>query len=123
MARVALEAEQAAQASAHQRRADHESRATIASMSDLSRVAEKIGEAVTMISGLASQTNLLALNAPIEAARGTQDLSLSGAQVQALSSETGSAAQQVTIASSELSIQPENVRREVEDFLAAIWAA
>ena len=45
------------------------------------------------------------------------------AQVQALSSETGSAAQQVMMASSELSTQSENVRREVEDFLAAIRAA
>ena len=179
-------------------------------MSDLSRAAEKIGEAVTMISGLASQTNLLALNATIEAARageagrgfavvatevkelaaqtarttdaisdqvvaiqsastqalgaiqqigrtivsvnditasiaatvvqqtaatneiarnaseaarGTQDVSMSVAQVQALSSETGSAAQQVMMASSELATQSENVRREVEDFLAAIRAA
>lgn len=48
---------------------------------------------------------------------------MSVAQVQALSSETGSAAQQVMMASSELSIQSENVRREVEDFLAAIRAA
>ena len=190
--------------------ADHEARATTATMSDLSRAAEKIGEAVTMISGLASQTNLLALNATIEAARageagrgfavvatevkelaaqtarttdaisdqvaaiqsastqalgaiqqigrtivsvnditasiaatvvqqtaatneiarnaseaarGTQDVSMSVAQVQALSSETGSAAQQVMMASSELSTQSENVRREVEDFLAAIRAA
>ncbi|MEN3211188.1 methyl-accepting chemotaxis protein [Methylorubrum populi] len=190
--------------------ADNEARATTASMSDLSRAAEKIGEAVTMISGLASQTNLLALNATIEAARageagrgfavvatevkelaaqtarttdaisdqvaaiqsastqalgaiqqigrtivsvnditasiaatvvqqtaatneiarnaseaarGTQDVSMSVAQVQALSSETGSAAQQVMMASSELATQSENVRREVEDFLAAIRAA
>ncbi|MCP1539201.1 hypothetical protein [Methylorubrum extorquens] len=48
---------------------------------------------------------------------------MSVAQVQALSSETGSAAQQVMMASSELSTQSENVRREVEDFLAAIRAA
>ena len=48
---------------------------------------------------------------------------MSGAQVQALSSGFGSAAQQVMMASSELSIQSENVRREVEDFLAAIRAA
>ncbi|MRI52546.1 HAMP domain-containing protein [Methylobacterium sp. DB1607] len=190
--------------------ASHEAGATTVSMTDLTRAAEKIGEAVTMISGLASQTNLLALNATIEAARageagrgfavvatevkelaaqtartteaisdqvaaiqsasaqalgaiqqigrtivsvnditgsiaatvvqqtaatneiarnaaeaarGTQDVSMSVAQVQALSSETGSAAQQVMMASSELSIQSENVRREVEDFLAAIRAA
>ncbi|APX84767.1 chemotaxis protein [Methylorubrum extorquens] len=67
-------------------------------------------------------TNEIARNAS-EAARGTQDVSMSVAQVQALSSETGSAAQQVMMASSELSTQSENVRREVEDFLAAIRAA
>ncbi|OAH38289.1 MAG: methyl-accepting chemotaxis protein [Methylorubrum populi] len=67
-------------------------------------------------------TNEIARNAS-EAARGTQDVSMSVAQVQALSSETGSAAQQVMMASSELATQSENVRREVEDFLAAIRAA
>ena len=67
-------------------------------------------------------TNEIARNAS-EAARGTQDVSMSVAQVQALSSETGSAAQQVMMASSELSVQSENVRRDVEDFLAAIRAA
>ncbi|MGX5774200.1 methyl-accepting chemotaxis protein [Methylorubrum zatmanii] len=190
--------------------AAQDAHATTESMTHLSRAAEKIGEAVTMISGLAGQTNLLALNATIEAARageagrgfavvatevkelaaqtartteaisdqvaaiqsasahalgaihqigrtivsvndiaasivetvmqqtaatdeiarnaseaarGTQDVSRSVAQVQALSSETGSAAQQVLMASAELATQSENVKREVEDFLAAIRAA
>ncbi|CAO4180032.1 methyl-accepting chemotaxis protein [Methylorubrum populi] len=190
--------------------AAHEAETTNTSMLHLSKAAERIGEAVTMISELAGQTNLLALNATIEAARAgeagrgfavvatevkelaaqtartteaissqvsaiqaasaqaldaihqigrtivsvnditasiaatvveqtaatneiarnaseaahsTQDVSTSVAQVQALSSETGSAAQQVRMASAELATQSENVKRDVDNFLAAIRAA
>ncbi|WP_336486023.1 methyl-accepting chemotaxis protein [Methylobacterium nigriterrae] len=46
-----------------------EAEATSGSMDDLTRAAEEIGTAVTMISAIAAQTNLLALNATIEAAR------------------------------------------------------
>ncbi|MCJ2129551.1 methyl-accepting chemotaxis protein [Methylobacterium sp. E-045] len=49
--------------------AARESQATEAAMTSLSEAAERIGEAVHMISSIASQTNLLALNATIEAAR------------------------------------------------------
>ena len=45
------------------------------------------------------------------------------ARVLASSSETGSAAQQVLMAAGELATQSVNVKREVEDFLAAIRAA
>ncbi|HJE24298.1 MAG TPA: methyl-accepting chemotaxis protein [Methylorubrum populi] len=190
--------------------AAQEAETTNTSMLHLSKAAERIGEAVTMISELAGQTNLLALNATIEAARAgeagrgfavvatevkelaaqtartteaissqvsaiqaasaqaldaihqigrtivsvnditasiaatvveqtaatneiarnaseaahsTQDVSTSVAQVQALSSETGSAAQQVRMASAELATQSENVKRDVDNFLAAIRAA
>ncbi|WP_132255919.1 methyl-accepting chemotaxis protein [Methylobacterium segetis] len=46
-----------------------EAEATSGSMDQLTRAAEEIGTAVTMISAIAAQTNLLALNATIEAAR------------------------------------------------------
>ena len=49
--------------------ARHEARATDAAMVQLDAAAGRIGDAVTLISGIAAQTNLLALNATIEAAR------------------------------------------------------
>jgi methyl-accepting chemotaxis protein len=89
---------------------------TIVSVNDIT------GSIAATVVQQTAATNEIARNAS-EAARGTQDVSMSVAQVQALSSETGSAAQQVMMASSELSVQSENVRREVENFLAAIRAA
>ena len=89
---------------------------TIVSVNDIT------GSIAATVVQQTAATNEIARNAS-EAARGTQDVSMSVAQVQALSSETGSAAQQVMMASSELSTQSENVRRDVEDFLAAIRAA
>ncbi|WP_375453794.1 methyl-accepting chemotaxis protein [uncultured Methylobacterium sp.] len=187
-----------------------EADATTSSMTDLAQAAEKIGDAVTMISGIAGQTNLLALNATIEAARageagrgfavvaaevkelagqtaratqeisgqiaaiqaasgqalnaiqqigrtivsvneitgtiaatvveqtaatneiarnaseaarGTQDVSMNVAGVLASSGETGSAAQQVLGAAAELASQSLSVKKDVDDFLAAIRAA
>jgi methyl-accepting chemotaxis protein len=94
----------------------HQIGRTIVSVNDITA-----SIAATVVQQTAA-TNEIARNAS-EAARGTQDVSMSVAQVQALSSETGSAAQQVMMASSELSVQSENVRRDVEDFLAAIRAA
>ncbi|WP_342150047.1 HAMP domain-containing methyl-accepting chemotaxis protein [Methylorubrum sp. SB2] len=49
--------------------ASREAQATDAAMSQLDAAASRIGDAVTLISGIAAQTNLLALNATIEAAR------------------------------------------------------
>ncbi len=49
--------------------ARHEAQATDAAMTQLDAAASRIGDAVTLISGIAAQTNLLALNATIEAAR------------------------------------------------------
>ncbi|KQP96755.1 HAMP domain-containing methyl-accepting chemotaxis protein [Methylobacterium sp. Leaf117] len=49
--------------------ATRDAQATDVTMARLTEAADRIGEAVTMISGIAGQTNLLALNATIEAAR------------------------------------------------------
>ncbi|KQP50167.1 methyl-accepting chemotaxis protein [Methylobacterium sp. Leaf106] len=59
----------------------------------------------------------------VEAAKGTQDVSINTAHVLTSAGETGSAAQQVMSAAGELSAQSVNVKREVDEFLAAIRVA
>jgi methyl-accepting chemotaxis protein len=72
---------------------------TIEKVRHLSGVAQKIGDVVDMITGVAAQTNLLALNATIEAARAGEagrGFAVVAHEVKALASQTTQATQQIS---------------------------
>jgi methyl-accepting chemotaxis protein len=72
---------------------------TIEKVRHLSGVAQKIGDVVDMITGIAGQTNLLALNATIEAARAGEagrGFAVVAHEVKALASQTTQATQQIS---------------------------
>ncbi|AWN44236.1 methyl-accepting chemotaxis protein [Methylobacterium durans] len=75
-----------------------EAEATSGSMDALTRAAEEIGTAVTMISAIAAQTNLLALNATIEAARAGEagrGFAVVASEVKELASQTARATDEI----------------------------
>lgn len=85
-------------------------------------VNEITGSIASTVVEQTAATNEIARNA-MEAARGTQDVSMNVAGVLTSSGETGSAAQQVLGAAAELATQSLSVKRDVDEFLAAIRAA
>ena len=67
-------------------------------MNELAESAHKIGEIVSLISGIASQTNLLALNATIEAARAGEagkGFAVVASEVKALATQTAKATDEI----------------------------
>ena len=73
-------------------------RKTTATMSELSEVAQNIGQVVDLIRDIADQTNLLALNATIEAARAGdagKGFAVVAGEVKALASQTASATNEI----------------------------
>ncbi len=81
---------------------------TNASMAELSRAADQIGEVVDLINAIAQQTNLLALNATIESARAGE----AGKGFAVVASEVKSLAQQTAKATDE-------IRERIKDIQSA----
>ena len=99
---------------------------SLAAIQQIGRTIVSVNEITSTIAATVVEqtaaTDEIARNAS-EAARGTQDVSMNVAGVLASSGETGSAAQQVLGAAAELATQSLSVKRDVDDFLAAIRAA
>ena len=75
-----------------------QARATNGIVGNLSAGADRIGEVVALISGIASQTNLLALNATIEAARAGEagrGFAVVASEVKELAAQTAQATRQI----------------------------
>jgi methyl-accepting chemotaxis protein len=89
---------------------------TTAIIQGLADNAQKIGNVVALISGVASQTNLLALNATIEAARAGE----AGRGFAVVASEVKALAHQTTSATDEIAAQIEHVQAATLQAVAAI---
>jgi methyl-accepting chemotaxis protein len=85
-------------------------------MAGLSAAAERIGEAVKLISAIAAQTNLLALNATIEAARAGE----AGRGFAVVASEVKGLAGQTAKATDEIRAQIEDVQNATQTAVQAI---
>ncbi|HEX8663159.1 MAG TPA: methyl-accepting chemotaxis protein [Beijerinckiaceae bacterium] len=82
----------------------------------LAAAAQRIGNVVQLISGVASQTNLLALNATIEAARAGD----AGKGFAVVAAEVKALANQTTAATNEIAAQVEHIQAATASAVAAI---
>ncbi|HEX8168080.1 MAG TPA: methyl-accepting chemotaxis protein [Beijerinckiaceae bacterium] len=82
----------------------------------LAAAAQRIGNVVQLISGVASQTNLLALNATIEAARAGD----AGKGFAVVAAEVKALANQTTAATNEIAAQVEHIQGATASAVAAI---
>lgn len=114
-ASIAEIARQASDTATQSSSASQSAQVTVETMSQLAGAAEKIGEIVTLIEGVAEQTNLLALNATIEAARAGEagkGFAVVASEVKALASQTGKATEDI---SHQIAGMQETVSRAVRE--------
>jgi methyl-accepting chemotaxis protein len=98
------------------RQAAEESERTNTSVAGLAATAQKIGEVVALINGIAGQTNLLALNATIEAARAGE----AGKGFAVVASEVKSLATQTAKATEDIRTQIAAVQAKTQEAVDAI---
>jgi methyl-accepting chemotaxis protein len=97
-ASIAEIARQVAQSTAIAGEAVEEAGRTNQTMGALTEAAQRIGEVVQLIQGIAAQTNLLALNATIEAARAGEagrGFAVVASEVKTLANQTGKATEEI----------------------------
>jgi methyl-accepting chemotaxis protein len=107
---------QVAHASSVSKKAAEEGEKTNSTVAGLAEGAQKIGEVVALINGIASQTNLLALNATIEAARAGD----AGKGFAVVASEVKSLASQTAKATDEIRAQIAAIQAETASAVATI---
>lgn len=98
------------------RRAVTEAEATNGLIQGLADAADRVGQVVQMIGGIAAQTNLLALNATIEAARAGE----AGKGFAVVASEVKSLATQTAKATDDITTQIAAIQEVTRDSVAAI---
>jgi methyl-accepting chemotaxis protein len=107
---------QVSEASTVAQDAAHKATLTAEQMEVLSSSAERIGEVIALINGIADQTNLLALNATIEAARAGE----MGKGFAVVATEVKNLANQTSKATDEISNQITSVQSAVGDAVTSI---
>jgi methyl-accepting chemotaxis protein len=98
------------------RRAAEQANKTTATMEGLSQAADRIGEVINLINGIAAQTNLLALNATIEAARAGD----AGRGFAVVASEVKNLAAQTARATEDIAAQISSIQGETREAATAI---
>ncbi len=98
------------------RRAAEQANRTTATMEGLSQAADRIGEVINLINGIAAQTNLLALNATIEAARAGD----AGRGFAVVASEVKNLAAQTARATEDIAAQISSIQDETREAATAI---
>jgi methyl-accepting chemotaxis protein len=93
----------------------HQAGVTNARHEQMSQAADRIGQVVTLITGIAEQTNLLALNATIEAARAGE----AGRGFAVVASEVKTLAGQTAKATDDIAVQIADIRRVTGESVAA----
>jgi methyl-accepting chemotaxis protein len=91
----------------------------------LSRAAERIGQVVELINGIANQTNLLALNATIEAARAGESgrgFAVVASEVKTLAGQTAKATEEIASQIGELQMATGSAVTSISEITALIGA-